>query len=51
MKRATEIEDINDVPASTSINKNTDKVIEDDPLVIRFFYSINLFQDNITVIK
>ena len=37
--------DINDAPATTSIDKNTDKVIEDDPLVIRFFYSINVFED------
>ena len=41
--------DLNDALATTSIDKNTDKVIEDDPLVIRFFYPINLFQDNLHV--
>ena len=38
--------DINGAPTTTLIDKNTDEAIEDDPLVIRFCYSINLFQNN-----
>ena len=37
--------DTNEALPTTSTDKNTDKVIEDDPLVI-FFSFINLVEDN-----
>ena len=43
--------DISDAPATSSTDKNSDKVIEDDPLVIRFFCFITLFQDKHLPVK